>query len=204
VRFFLSRKKGRTENGGKKLKNPGGGNGRTAQVRLCFSGDNGGGGSAPASNSTSSRFPGGALLLEVSAPALFSKWFSESGRAVARLFERVASLASDEQALVFVLIDEVESLAGSRVSSSSSSASSGGDPGDAMRAVNALLTGARSESFRSFRVFFLSRGFLFLSRRNFFKKNEKNGKIETSKTGLDALRDSAPGTCVFCTSNLGG
>jgi hypothetical protein len=201
VRFFLSRKKGRTENGGKKLKNPGGGNGRTAQVRLCFSGDNGGGGSAPASNSTSSRFPGGALLLEVSAPALFSKWFSESGRAVARLFERVASLASDEQALVFVLIDEVESLAGSRVSSSSSSASSGGDPGDAMRAVNALLTGARSESFRSFRVFFLSRGFLFLSRRNFFKKN---GKIETSKTGLDALRDSAPGTCVFCTSNLGG
>jgi hypothetical protein len=70
-----------------------------------------------------------------------------------------------------------------------------------MRAVNALLTGARSESFRSFRVFFLLRGFLFLSRRNFFKKNEK---IETSKTGLDALRDSAPGTCVFCTSNLGG
>ena len=73
--------------------------------------------------------------------------------------------------MVFVLIDEVESLAGSRTGGGGSSSSSpspggggsgGGDPGDAMRAVNALLT------------------------------------------GLDGLRDGAPGTCVLCTSNLGG
>ena len=40
----------------------------------------------------------------------------------------------DPDSLVCVLIDEVESLAASRDSSS------GGDPGDAMRAVNSLLT----------------------------------------------------------------
>ena len=155
-------------------------------IRLCCSAD-GGPGSGP------SRFPGGALLLEVSAPALFSKWFSESGRAVARLFERVASLANDEQALVFVLIDEVESLAGSRTSgsSSSSSCSSGGDPGDAMRAVNALLTGAALFGIiRSFLPFFRSLSFFtgsFLSLdrgREVFDETlqkKKTGKTEKSR-----------------------
>ena len=155
-----------------------------------------------------SRFPGGALLLEVSAPALFSKWFSESGRAVARLFERVAALANEERALVFVLIDEVESLAGSRTGggggggSGSSSSSSGGDPGDAMRAVNALLTGAIGKSFL---VFAPVRGCFSRSRSRVFFPLKKLKKMKKSKkTGLDALRDSAPGTCVLCTSNLGG
>lgn len=41
----------------------------------------------------------------------------------------------DPKSLVVVLIDEVESLAGSR-----SSLSGAGEPSDAMRAVNALLT----------------------------------------------------------------
>lgn len=86
------------------------------------------------------RFAGGAALLEVDATALFSKWLGSSARAVTRLFARVASLAVDEGALVCVVVDEVESLAGSRARGGADGAAASSDPGDAMRAVNALLT----------------------------------------------------------------
>ncbi|CAN0350920.1 unnamed protein product [Ectocarpus sp. 6 AP-2014] len=74
-------------------------------------------------------------LLEINAHSLFSKWFSESGKLVQRLFEHILELADDEDSLVCVLVDEVESLTAAR------SASMGGnEPSDAVRVVNAVLT----------------------------------------------------------------
>ena len=81
-------------------------------------------------------FPSGATLLEIHSHSLFSKWFSTSGKLVSRLFELVREMVQeDPKALVVVLIDEIESLAGSRTS-----VAGAGEPSDAMRAVNALLT----------------------------------------------------------------
>jgi SpoVK/Ycf46/Vps4 family AAA+-type ATPase len=76
-----------------------------------------------------------AMILEVNTHSLFSKWFAESGKMVKKLFDKLNALASNSSALVFVLIDEVESLATAR-----SAAASGSDPSDAIRVVNALLT----------------------------------------------------------------
>lgn len=81
-------------------------------------------------------YPGGATLVEVQAAGLHSKWLGASPKGVARVFERVASLAADDGCLTFVVIDEVESVAGTR--------GGAGDPGDAARATNALLTGLDS------------------------------------------------------------
>lgn len=75
-----------------------------------------------------------ALLLEINTHGLFSKYFSESGKLVSKLFTRLAEMASDPQTLLFVLVDEVESLAHSRASFT------GNEPSDAIRVVNALLT----------------------------------------------------------------
>lgn len=75
------------------------------------------------------------LLVEVNAHSLFSRWFSESGKLVSRLFAKIQEAVDDPEALVFVLIDEVESLTSAR-----KAAASGNEPSDAIRAVNALLT----------------------------------------------------------------
>jgi SpoVK/Ycf46/Vps4 family AAA+-type ATPase len=53
-------------------------------------------------------------LVEVNAHSLFSKWFSESGKLVSKLFAAITELVEEPQALVFVLIDEVESLSAAR------------------------------------------------------------------------------------------
>ncbi|XP_020246677.1 pachytene checkpoint protein 2 homolog isoform X2 [Asparagus officinalis] len=74
-------------------------------------------------------------LVEVNAHSLFSKWFSESGKLVAKLFQKIQEMVEDESNLVFVLIDEVESLAAAR-----QAALSGSEPSDSIRVVNALLT----------------------------------------------------------------
>uniref|UniRef100_A0A1I8IHI1 ATPase_AAA_core domain-containing protein n=1 Tax=Macrostomum lignano TaxID=282301 RepID=A0A1I8IHI1_9PLAT len=66
-------------------------------------------------------------LVEVNSHSLFSKWFSESGKL---LHEHLA----DERCLVFVLVDEVESLSAAR-----QACLSGSDPSDSIRVVNALL-----------------------------------------------------------------
>jgi SpoVK/Ycf46/Vps4 family AAA+-type ATPase len=55
-----------------------------------------------------------AVLVEVNAHSLFSRWFSESGKLVSKLFGKINDLCDDEGSLVFVLIDEVESLAAAR------------------------------------------------------------------------------------------
>lgn len=76
------------------------------------------------------------LLVEINAHALFSKWFSESGKLVHQLFSRIDSkVANDPFTMVTVLIDEVESIASSRTASMTTS-----EPGDAVRVVNSVLT----------------------------------------------------------------
>uniref|UniRef100_A0A023GMY5 Putative hpv16 e1 protein n=1 Tax=Amblyomma triste TaxID=251400 RepID=A0A023GMY5_AMBTT len=81
-----------------------------------------------------SRFSQGQLL-EINSHSLFSKWFSESGKLVMKMFQKIQTLIDDGTTLVFVLIDEVESLAHCR-----SAAIGGNEPSDAIRVVNALLT----------------------------------------------------------------
>ena len=71
--------------------------------------------------------------MEINAHSLFSKWFSESGKLVSKLFEKIQELTDDEDTFVFVLVDEVESLAAARKAT-------GAEPSDAIRVVNALLT----------------------------------------------------------------
>lgn len=50
-------------------------------------------------------------------------------------FQNIRELAEDENCLVFVLIDEIESVASSR-----SQIDSGTEPTDSIRVVNAILT----------------------------------------------------------------
>jgi pachytene checkpoint protein 2 len=81
------------------------------------------------------RFFARTLLIEINAHSLFSKWFSESGKLVGKLFARIRELTADADCLVCVLVDEVESLAAAR-----SAALNGMEPSDSIRVVNALLT----------------------------------------------------------------
>ncbi|KAL9126516.1 MAG: hypothetical protein Q9217_004440 [Psora testacea] len=54
-------------------------------------------------------------LVKVDAQSVFSKWFSESGKMVTKLFGSIeAMLDEDEHTFICVLIDEIESLAGIR------------------------------------------------------------------------------------------
>ncbi|SGY62932.1 BQ5605_C007g04756 [Microbotryum silenes-dioicae] len=88
--------------------------------------------------STTYRF---GRLIEINSHSLFSKWFSESGKLVQKLFASVTEMVEDEEGFAVVLIDEVESLTAARAG-----AMSGKEPSDALRSlvflqvVNALLT----------------------------------------------------------------
>ncbi|KAL6073014.1 hypothetical protein STEG23_010740, partial [Scotinomys teguina] len=82
----------------------------------------------------SSRYRYGQLI-EINSHSLFSKWFSESGKLVTRMFQKIQDLIDDKEALVFVLIDEVESLTAAR-----NACRAGAEPSDAIRVVNAVLT----------------------------------------------------------------
>lgn len=73
--------------------------------------------------------------MEVQADALYSKFFGESARNVGSLFRAIRELAHEAEH-VFVLLDEVESLALAR----GTGATDDGQPSDSMRSVNALLT----------------------------------------------------------------
>ena len=72
-------------------------------------------------------------LVEINSHSLFSKWFSESGKLVQKMFTEIKRLVENPGCLVCVLIDEVESLTAARKAS-------GSEPSDAIRVVNALLT----------------------------------------------------------------
>ncbi|KAG2158868.1 P-loop containing nucleoside triphosphate hydrolase protein [Suillus bovinus] len=74
-------------------------------------------------------------LLEINSHSLFSRWFSESGKLVQRLFTNIMEMVEDEDCFVVVLIDEVESLTAARAG-----AMAGTEPSDGLRVVNALLT----------------------------------------------------------------
>jgi AAA+ superfamily predicted ATPase len=82
----------------------------------------------------SDRFNSG-IIFEVNCHSLFSKWFSESGKLVMKLFNHISEIAEDSSCFIVLLIDEVESIASARSLSSKS-----GEPGDAIRVVNAVLT----------------------------------------------------------------
>lgn len=70
-------------------------------------------------------------LFEINSHSLFSKWFSESGKLVLKLFSSIREVAEDTDSLVIILIDEVESIAYARDSVSSH------EPSDSLRVVNA-------------------------------------------------------------------
>lgn len=67
-------------------------------------------------------------LVEVNSHNLFSKFFSESGKLVGRLFESVVEMLEDEGCFVVLLIDEVETLVSAR-----KAAASGNEPTDGLR-----------------------------------------------------------------------
>lgn len=48
----------------------------------------------------STRFPSGGMLLEINSHSLFSKWFSESGKLVMKLFQHISDLADDDECMV--------------------------------------------------------------------------------------------------------
>ncbi|XP_053679554.1 pachytene checkpoint protein 2 homolog [Anopheles nili] len=75
-----------------------------------------------------------AHLVEINSHSLFSRWFSESGKLVQKVFCEIVALLEDESSLVCVLIDEIESIAYARNKISSN------EPSDSIRVVNAVLT----------------------------------------------------------------
>lgn len=76
-------------------------------------------------------------VVQIDAQCLFSKWFSESGKMVTRLFTSIESLLDqDEHSFLFVLIDEVESLAGTRYTGVGSN-----EPRDALRVYHPAHVG---------------------------------------------------------------
>ncbi|KAJ3072724.1 Pachytene checkpoint protein 2 [Podochytrium sp. JEL0797] len=74
-------------------------------------------------------------LVEINSHSLFSKFFSESGKLVMKMFQNIKDICENPDTFVCVLIDEVESLTAAR-----KAACSGMEPSDAIRVVNALLT----------------------------------------------------------------
>jgi hypothetical protein len=83
----------------------------------------------------------GARLVEINSHSLFSKWFSESGKLVQKLFSTITAMVQDPDCFVFVMIDEVESLTAAR-----SGMSGGNEPGDAIRVSSLDHDTARPQS----------------------------------------------------------
>ena len=49
------------------------------------------------------RYPRG-LLVEINSHSLFSKWFSESGKLVMKMFQKIDEFMNDEESLICLLI----------------------------------------------------------------------------------------------------
>ncbi|KAI4850179.1 AAA-domain-containing protein, partial [Aureobasidium sp. EXF-8845] len=77
----------------------------------------------------------GGKLFEINTQDLLSKFYSESGKLVSEMFDKVLKMAHDDKELVCVLIDEIESIATSRQVSTKN-----GECTDTVRATNQLLT----------------------------------------------------------------
>ncbi|KAK0258474.1 hypothetical protein LTS16_001409 [Friedmanniomyces endolithicus] len=76
-----------------------------------------------------------ATLIELNTSSMLSKYFGESGKLISATFERVYAAAQDPGTLICVVMDEVETIAGSRERSTASN-----ECNDGMRATNQLLT----------------------------------------------------------------
>lgn len=76
-----------------------------------------------------------ARLIEINSHSLFSKWFSESGKLVMKLFDKIKQYIEQPSMFICILIDEIESLAHVR-----KVCQNGIEPTDSIRVVNALLT----------------------------------------------------------------
>ncbi|CAN8069533.1 unnamed protein product [Agarophyton chilense] len=79
------------------------------------------------------RGGGQVVMVHVHTELLLSKYFAESSRNLGEIFDKIIQLARGTN-LVFVLIDELESIALAR-----GSHANGSEPGDAVRVVNSLL-----------------------------------------------------------------
>ncbi|KAH0342556.1 AAA-domain-containing protein, partial [Aureobasidium melanogenum] len=77
----------------------------------------------------------GGKLFEINTQDLLSKFYSESGKLISEMFDKVLRMAHDGKELVCVLIDEIESIATSRQASTKN-----GECTDTVRATNQLLT----------------------------------------------------------------
>ncbi|CAF9940264.1 hypothetical protein IMSHALPRED_001814 [Imshaugia aleurites] len=74
-------------------------------------------------------------LVEFDAHSMFSQYFGESGKVVGQVFDMIESMLNeDNNTMICVFLDEIESLAVKRQYSGSFN-----EPQDSMRAVNALL-----------------------------------------------------------------
>ncbi|XP_050541847.1 pachytene checkpoint protein 2 homolog isoform X2 [Daktulosphaira vitifoliae] len=74
-------------------------------------------------------------FIEINSHNLLSKYFSESGSLVMSMFQKIREVLEYGDSLVFILIDEVESLTRAR-----DAVLSGTEPSDSIRVVNAVLT----------------------------------------------------------------
>ncbi|PQE11674.1 Pachytene checkpoint 2 protein [Rutstroemia sp. NJR-2017a WRK4] len=76
-------------------------------------------------------------MIQIKTATLLSKYYSESAKQVDELFTKIKIICeSDTKRIIFVLIDEVESIAGSRHKGIAD-----GESQDSLRATNALITG---------------------------------------------------------------
>ena len=76
-----------------------------------------------------------ATLVEIDTNAMLSKYFGESGKLIGATFGKICDMAQNPGMLVCVVMDEVETIAGSRERSTE-----GNECGDGLRATNQLLT----------------------------------------------------------------
>lgn len=60
------------------------------------------------------------LLVEIDTNSMLSKYFGESGKLISSLFQRIQAMAAVPSTLICVVIDEVETIAGSRQKASGS------------------------------------------------------------------------------------
>ena len=61
-----------------------------------------------------------AFLVEINTNDMLSKYFGESGKLIGNAFSRIIDMATDRDCLVCVVMDEIETIAGSRQGSASS------------------------------------------------------------------------------------
>jgi len=75
------------------------------------------------------------VLVEINTNQMLSKYFGESGKLISATFDQIQTMAQDQATLVCVVMDEVETIAGSRERSTTSN-----ECHDGLRATNQLLT----------------------------------------------------------------